>query len=73
MISPTNEDVPTGLKLHIADIYMDELEKVGIGEVCAAYFYISYITSGCLYGIFKVFYVKELWHAYILCYNYALN
>ena len=34
MISPNNEDVPTGLKLHIADIYMDELENVGTGEVC---------------------------------------
>ena len=33
VLNSTVEDVPTGIKLHIADIYLHELEKVGIGEV----------------------------------------
>ena len=33
VINSTIEDVPAGIKLHIADIYLDELEKVGSGEV----------------------------------------
>ena len=34
VINSTIEDVPAGIKLHIVDIYLDELEKVGIGKVC---------------------------------------
>ena len=33
VLNSTVEDVPTGIKLHIADMYLHELEKVGIGEV----------------------------------------
>ena len=33
VMSSTNEDVPAGIKLHLVDIYLEELETVGTGEV----------------------------------------
>ena len=41
VVSATNDDVPLGLKLHVADIYIEEIERVSQGEVINSVLFIS--------------------------------
>ncbi len=44
VISATNDDVPLGLKLHMADIYIEEIERVSQGEVMMSHSYALPLT-----------------------------
>ena len=46
MCSADNDTIPDGIKYHFADIYLDEIEKVGAEEVTLSIILMLYIIVG---------------------------
>jgi hypothetical protein len=53
ILTVTEDKAPDGLKIHLADIYLDELEKVGSNEVTKFYVIMLFIQRFCHQAFIK--------------------
>lgn len=75
ILTEAEERIPDGLKIHLADIYLDELESVGAEEVHVIYNYLLLTIS--IFFLAQLTVVKilfgDLWTLWKSVYSYHLN
>lgn len=53
VMNPNSDSIPDGLKIHFADIYLDEVEKVGGEQVRCFFLHLGGLAIGIL-SLFSV-------------------